>query len=481
MSDALPQTAAPTQRLPWLPLGAMALAVFIVANDFTALSVALPPIEADLGTDITTIQWVINAYSLVFGVLTVSGGRLADLLGRRRIFVTGAAVFAVFSLVGAVAPDAQVLIAARALQAVGGAMMWPATLSMTYALLPPERKGLAGGIVLGVAGLGNASGPLIGGLLTDALDWRWVLLVNLPIALVTVLVVLRTVPESRGDEDDRRFDYAGMGLLSGSLVALLVALDQVPDWGWGDTRVIALLVACVLLMAAFVVRERAAGMHGLIPSDVVGNRDFRVVVLAVLMMSMTFFTAMVYLPQFLEKLRGQSPLEAGAGLLPLMLVFGATAFAAGGLYERVGGRRVILAGAICQPAGMLALSFLSVDAGYAVLIPGMVLLGAGTGLFYSSATTAAIASLPESRSGLAGGVFYMLQVAGGSLGIGIATTIVVSAVGGATGAAADVAFVDGLRAALRVSAGLAFAGFLIVALFVHPRRASAGGGAPAGA
>jgi MFS family permease len=374
-----------------------------------------------------------------------------------------------------------VLIAARALQAVGGAMMWPATLSMTYALLPPERKGLAGGIVLGVAGLGNASGPLLGGILTDALDWRWVLLVNLPIALITVTVVLRTVPESRGDEDDRTFDYAGMALLSGSLVALLVALDQVPDWGWGDTRVIVLLAAFVVLMGGFVLRERAAGLHGLIPSDVVANRDFRVVVLAVLLMSMTFFTAMVYLPQFMEKLLSQSPLEAGAGLLPLMLCFGVAAFVAGSLYERWGGRRVILAGAACQPTGMLLLSFMQVDSSFVVLVPGMIMLGIGTGLFYSSATTAAIASLPESRSGLAGGVFYMLQVAGGSLGLGIATTIVASAVGDATGFAADAGFVDGLQSALRVSAGLAFAGFLVVALFVHPRKTAGADVAPAGA
>jgi EmrB/QacA subfamily drug resistance transporter len=443
-------------------LVAMALAIFVVANDFTALSVALPRIESDLDAELSTVQWVINAYSLAFGVLTVSGGRFADLFGRRRVFVAGAGIFAGFSLVAALAPDAGVLIAARALMGVGGALMWPATLAMTYGLLPKERRGLAGGLILGVIGLGNAAGPLVGGTLTDLLDWRWVLAVNVPVAALAVMVVLRTVPESRGEGEDRRFDWTGMAVMSGSLVSLLIALDQVAAWGWGDPRVVALLVAAGVLMAAFVASQRRGGAHALIPADVVANRDFRVVVLAVLLMSMTFFTALVYVPQFMEKQLGFSPLEAGVGLLPLMLVFGATAFVAGPLYERLGGRRVIAAGAACLPAGMALLSLVEAGSGYGILIPGMMLLGVGTGLFYSSATTAAISSLDESRSGLASGILYMLQVAGGSVGLGIATTIV-------TGSD----FVGGVQAALRVSAVLAAVGFVVVLAAVRPPAAIA--------
>jgi EmrB/QacA subfamily drug resistance transporter len=449
-------------------LAGMGLAIFVVANDFTALSVALPRIERDLGADLSTVQWVINGYALVFGVLTVSAGRFADLVGRRRVFVVGAGVFAVFSLVAALAPSAGVLIAARALMAVGGALMWPASLSMTYGVLPPERRGLAGGLILGVIGLGNAAGPLIGGALTDLLEWRWVLAVNLPVAALAVAVVLRTVPESRGAVEDRRFDWGGMGLLSGSLVALLVALDQVAAWGWGDARVTGLLGASALLMAAFVAVERRAGPIALIPDDVVGTRDFRVVVVSVLLMSMTFFTALVYAPQFMQRQLGFSPLEAGVGMLPLMLVFGAISFVAGPLYERLGGRRVIVAGAVCLPIGMLLLSLVQASSGYPALIPGLVVLGLGTGLFYSSATTVAISSLDESRSGLASGILYMLQVAGGSVGLGIATAIV-------TGAG----FVDGLQDALRVSAGLAAAGLVVVVLLV--RAPAAAGTEPASA
>jgi EmrB/QacA subfamily drug resistance transporter len=441
-------------------LVAMGLAIFVVANDFTALSVALAPIERDLHADLSAVQWVINAYSLVFGVLTVSGGRFADLFGRRRVFVAGALVFATFSLVAALAPSAPVLIGARAAMAIGGAVMWPATLAMTYAVLPEERRGLAGGLILGVIGLGDAAGPLLGGGLTDLESWRWVLLVNLPVSALAVTVVLRTIPATPGEGGDRRFDWGGMALISGSLVSLLVALDEVGAWGWSDPRVIGLLVAFAVLMAAFVVDQRRGGVRALIPADVLANTGFRAAGLALLLMSMSFFTALVYLPQFMERRLGFSPLGAGTGLLPVMLLFGATAFAAGPLYERFGGRRVVTVGAACIPVAMALLSLASSDSGYGILVPGMLVLGLGNGLFFSSAVTAAISSLDESRAGLASGILYMLQVCGGAVGLGISTTIVTST-----------SFVSGYQDALRVSAAIAAAGLCVVLTAVHPVRA----------
>lgn len=454
-----------------LALVATGLAIFVVANDFTALAVALPAIEADYGVDVSTVQWTINAYALVFGVFTVTGGRLADLLGRRGVFVMGAGIFAAFSLLGALAPSVGVLIGARAAMGVGGAMMWPATLGMMYALLPEDRRGLAGALVLGVAGLGNAAGPLLGGVITDAIDWRYVLVLNIPIAAAAIAVVLRTVAETRDETADRRFDWLGTATLSGSLVLLLIALDQVDTWGWGDPRVIGALVLSGVLMALTVPIQRRRGPWALVPDDVLANANFRASVLAVLLMSMTFFTAVMYLPQFMEKLLDWSPLTAGAGLLPMMVVFGLSSFAAGPLYERWGGKRVIVIGAACLPLGMLLLSLLGVDSGYGVLVPGLVVLGVGVGLFYSAITTSAIASLDESRASLAGGILYMFQVAGGAIGLGIATTIVSTAAGreAEAGGSAGAAFVDGLQATLRVSAALALAGFVVALLLVKPR------------
>src|SRR5215213_4651192 len=165
-----------------MALVALALAIFVIANDFTALSIALPAMEKDFDADVDTVQWVINAYALVFGVLIVTGGRLADLFGRRRIFFVGSAIFAGFSLLGALAPSPIWLIACRALMGIGGAMMWPAILGMTYAALPESKAGLAGGLIIGSAGFGNAAGPLIGGAITDSFGWQWVLVLNLPVA-----------------------------------------------------------------------------------------------------------------------------------------------------------------------------------------------------------------------------------------------------------------------------------------------------------
>jgi len=446
-------------RTRWALL-AMGLAIFVVANDFTALSVALAPIERDLDANLSTVQWVINAYSLVFGVLTVSGGRFADLFGRRRVFVGGTIVFATFSLVAALAPTAPVLIGARAAMAIGGALMWPATLAMTYAVLPEQRRGLAGGLILGVIGLGDAAGPLLGGGLTDLASWRWVLLVNLPVSALAVTVVLRSIPPIASEPGDRRFDWGGMALISGSLVALLLALDQAQAWGWDDPRLVALLVAAALLMAAFVADQRRGGTRALIPADVLANTGFRAAGLALLLMSMSFFTAVVYLPQFMERRLAFTPLAAGAGLLPTMLLFGATAFVAGPLYERFGGRRVVTAGAVCIPVAMALLSLASRESGYGVLVPGMLVLGFGNGLFFSSAVTAAISSLHESRAGLASGILYMLQVCGGAVGLGISTTIVTSA-----------AFLSGYQDALRVSAAVAAAGLCVVLAAVRPVRA----------
>jgi MFS family permease len=213
-----------------LALVAMALGIFVIANDFTALSVAIPKIEADLGTDITTAQWVINGYALVFGVLIVTGGRLADLFGRKRIFLIGAAFFAGFSFIGGLVPNVGLLIACRSLMGIGGALMWPAILGMTYAILPDDKAGMAGGLVLGVAGFGNAVGPMFGGFLTDVFSWRWVFLVNVPITAFAMIVTQREVPESRGDDAEHRIDYLGVATLSIGVVAR--ASSPCSPWPW---------------------------------------------------------------------------------------------------------------------------------------------------------------------------------------------------------------------------------------------------------
>jgi EmrB/QacA subfamily drug resistance transporter len=409
-----------------LALVAMGVAVFIIANDFTALAVALPAIEKQFNTDVGTAQWVINAYALTFGVLIVVGGRLADIFGRKRIFIVGAAIFAGFSLLGGAAQDTAWLLACRTLMGIGGALMWPAILGMTFAALPESKAGLAGGLILGAAGIGNAVGPMFGGVLTDLLSWRWIFFVNVPIAAFGVLATWLAIHQTEPEPADHRIDYAGVATLSLGLVSLLVALDQVTDWGWGDPRIVVLLVLCATMLVAFGLVERRMGEAALIPRDVIANRNFATACLAVLLMSAVFFASLLYLPQFMQKILGYSPLRSGVGLVPMMGTFALTSFIAGPLYEKLGAKLIVSLGCGAITVGILLLSLISNDSEYAGLVPGMLVLGVGIGLFYSSITTASVTALDASRSGLAGGIVYMFQIAGGSVGLGLNTTIFTS-------------------------------------------------------
>src|SRR3954447_1488909 len=274
----------------------MGVAVVAIANDLSAINVALPTMEQDFDTNINTIQWVVNAYALTFGVMIVTGGRLADMFGRRNAFFLGTAIFATMSALGGAAPNESLLIVARTLMGVGGALMWPAILGMTFAILPEEKAGLAGGIILGAAGLGNAIGPLIGGVLTDLASWRWIFFLNVPISIFAVLVTYFLVHVEEPESSDHKIDYPGVAAISIGLVSLLIALDQVADWGWSDPRVIVLLAIAAVLILAFVPIERRADLHALVPREVMRNRSFTASCVAILFMSATFFAALLYLP-----------------------------------------------------------------------------------------------------------------------------------------------------------------------------------------
>ncbi|HVD39581.1 MAG TPA: MFS transporter [Solirubrobacterales bacterium] len=438
----------------------MGIAVVVIANDFTAVNVALPTMEADFDTNINTIQWVINAYALTFGVMIVTGGRLADMFGRRNAFFVGAAIFASMSALGGAAPTETWLIAARVLMGIGGALMWPAILGMTYELLPEEKAGLAGGIIIGAAGLGNAVGPLLGGFLTDELSWRWIFFLNVPIALFAVGVTYLLVHVKEPESGERRIDYPGIATLSVGIVSLLVALDQVDDWGWGDPKVIGLLALAVVLVTSFVRLERRAGAHALVPREVMRNESFTASCIAILFMAGTFFAALLYLPQFMEKQLGYSALESGLGMLPFLAVFALASFAAGPLYNRLGAKPLAVVGAALIALGPLLLSFVDEGSGYGALVPGMIVLGIGAGSFIPTATTAGVTSVDESQTSLAGGIIYMFQIAGGSIGLGLTTTVF---------SAAIPPFVDGVQAGFRLDAALSLIGLLVAIAFVGGR------------
>jgi EmrB/QacA subfamily drug resistance transporter len=448
------------QRVNWLALFAMGVAVVVIANDFSAINVALPSMERDFHTNVNTIQWVINAYALTFGVMIVTGGRLADMFGRRNAFFLGTAIFATMSALGGAAQTETWLIVTRTLMGIGGALMWPAILGMTYALLPEEKAGLAGGLIIGAAGLGNAIGPLVGGVLTDALSWRWIFFLNVPISIFAVLVTWFLVHVKEPESSEHKIDYAGISALSVGLVSLLVALDQVDDWGWGDPRVIGLLALAAALLAAFVPIERRAGAGALVPRAVMRNESFRASCVAILFMSATFFAALLYLPQFMQKQLGYSPLSAGVGMLPFLATFGIVSFVAGPLYNRIGAKPLVTLGAACITVAPFAFSQVGPTSGYGSLVAGMVVLGIGIGSFYPTATTAGVTSVDESQTSLAGGIVYMFQIAGGSIGLGLTTTVFSSQIP---------PFADGVQAAFRLDAGLSLVGFVVALLFVGGR------------
>ncbi|HEX6687185.1 MAG TPA: MFS transporter [Solirubrobacterales bacterium] len=442
-----------------LALLAMSMSVLVIANDFSAVNVAIPTMEKDFDTNVNTIQWVVNAYALTFGVMIVTGGRLADMFGRRRAFFLGTAIFASMSALGGAAQTETWLIASRVAMGVGGALMWPAILGMTFELLPSDKAGLAGGIILGAAGLGNAIGPLIGGVLTDALSWRWIFFLNVPIAAFAVLVTYYLVKVKEPEAGEQRIDYPGIATISIGLVSLLVALDQVDDWGWGDPKVVAMLALAAILIVAFVRIERRAGMNALVPRAVMSNESFRASCVAITLMSATFFAALLYLPQFMQKHLDYSPLEAGVGVLPFLATFALVSFIAGPLYNRLGAKPLAVVGAACIAIAPFLFSQVTESSGYAALVPGMFVLGIGIGSFYPTATTAGVTSVDESQSSLAGGILYMCQIAGGAIGLGLTTTIF----------SAQDSFVDGIQAAFRLDAALSSLGFLIALFFIGGR------------
>jgi EmrB/QacA subfamily drug resistance transporter len=444
-----------------MALFALCLGVFLIANDFTALNVALPAIERDFDVGVSTAQWVINAYALVFGMALVTGGRLADMFGRRRVFLIGAVVFGAFSALSAVAPGSGWLIATRVGMGIGGALLWPAILGMAYAALPSSRAPLAGALIVGTAGLGNAFGPLLGGVLTDELSWRWIFLLNIPIGALAVAIAMRRVPAGTGGERER-IDYPGIVALSLGLLLVLLAFDQAADWGWGDARVIGMLAVAGALIAAFGVIEPRMGEAALIPADVLRNGSFRAACLVILLLSAVFFSTVFYAPQFMQKNLGYSALESGVGMLPMLAGYALVSFFSSPIYARLGAKPTVTFGAACSVVGVFVLSMLEADSGYGLMAIGLALVGLGIGVYGGSVTTAAVTALDDARASLAGGRAYMCQIAGGALGLGLTTAIF-------TRVSEQESFIAGIQSGFRYVAIVGAAGVVIALLFVGGR------------
>ncbi|USD20067.1 MFS transporter [Microbulbifer variabilis] len=447
----------PTQQSNRLGLLAIYVALFIIAIDISAFSPAIPAIEREMNMNITTSQWVINGYGLVFGVMVVTGGRIADIIGRRRTFIIGACIFLIFSLLGGLAVNVPMLLAARAAMGIGAALMWPSILGMAYNLMPEERAGETGGLIMAICGLANTLGPVVGGVLADLLSWRWLFFFNLPIATAAVYMCWKYIPIDIPYDPNEKIDYLGVLTLTGSLLSFLLALNFASENGFMNPLVVGLLTSFLLFTVAFVLIETKERDFALIPQDIIKNKRFFAAGAVTLFTSVTFFSVILYLPQYLTNVRGFSTIQSGLSLVPMMVAFGMMSFIAGKLYLRTGGKILVCVGILGMSLGMFYLSRLGEGYNY---ILGLIILGAGLGLFNPSTTTMVIAVVNPNRASLASAIIYMLKITGGAVGLGVNAAIL--------GFSPDIT--SGISLAFEVNACFAFVGFVVAFMFMSAPR-----------
>jgi EmrB/QacA subfamily drug resistance transporter len=468
-------------RREWLTLAVAALGVLIVMADSTIINVALPSIRQDLGyleVSITQLQWVVNAYVLSFAVLMLAAGRLADMFGRRLIFVVGLAVFLVASIACGAAQDIGVLIAFRAVQGAGAALITPASLSIVTTTFPEEKRGVAIAIWSGIVGLGVGLGPLAGGLLTEHVDWRWVFYINVPIGLAAIVGAFLWVDESRGPVRERRLDVAGIVLSAAGLFALTFALLKGNEFGWGDPRTLLLFVAAGATLTAFVIVERAQRAP-LLDLSLFRSRTFSGANVTAVFVGFALFGLLFFGTLFTQNVMRYSAVESGAAFLPMMLLIMALAPVVGKLTDRMGPRWLLTAGMGLLAVALLSFGRLDVDSSFWDLLPGLLVGGVAFALVLTPLTTAALAGVPLRNAGIAAAVINSTRQVGGLLGLAImgAVSEIVVDRSLEEGQAGVEAFVDSFQVIVVVAAAVAFAGMVVAAATVTAAPASQPAGA----
>ncbi|MFF0745960.1 MFS transporter [Streptomyces sp. NPDC004111] len=408
----------------WGPLTAVCLGTFMLLLDVTIVIVALPDIAGSLGASLSELQWVIDIYALALAALLLGAGAAADVTGRRRVYVAGTVLFALASLACGLATGPVMLIAVRGLQGVGGAAMFATTLSLLGASYQGRDRSVALGVWGAVSGAAAAIGPVLGGVLTQALDWRWIFLVNLPVSAAAVWMTVRYVPRT-GGRGGQRVDWAGtaaFALFAGALTLAVVRADSV---GWASTTTLSTLTVAVLALVAFVVVERRAA-HPLLDLRLLRRPSFAAVMVGALAFNAAAFGVLPYTSIWLQTLMGMSPVRGGLVVLPLAVASFVVAAIGGRLLHGASPRLVIGGGLVLIGGGALAQSVLAADSGWAVLVPGFVLVGIGVGLLSPALAGAALASVPARNAGMAGGAVNTFRQLGYALGVAAFGTVVTS-------------------------------------------------------
>jgi EmrB/QacA subfamily drug resistance transporter len=433
---------------------AVSVAVFMVSMDNLVVTNALPVIRVKLGGGLEGLEWTVSAYTLSFAVLLLTGAALGDRFGRRRLFGIGLAIFTFASAAAAISPNIGTLIAARAIQGVGGAIVMPLTLTLLASVVPAAKRGVAFGIWGAVGGLGVALGPVIGGAITTYASWQWIFWINVPIGLA-LFAVLRLVRESRGGAG--RLDPAGTTLVTAGLFGVVFGVIRGNDHGWTSGQVLTGLVGGGLLLVAFLLWERRAPAP-MVPLSLFRSRGFALTNVTSLIMAFGMFGAVFLSAQFLQTVQGYSPLEAGVRTLPWTAMPVLTAPLAGIFSDRLGARRIVALGLALQTAGMLWLGLIArPDLPYPQLIPPFILAGAGMGLFFAPIARLTIDFAPNALQGVASGTSNALRQLGTVLGIAVLGAVF-SATGGFT---SGTAFVDGMKVAQYVGSAALFLGFVV--------------------
>jgi EmrB/QacA subfamily drug resistance transporter len=452
----------------WWTLGSLCFALFMIMLDNTVVNVALPAIKADLGISTSELEWTVAAYALTFASLLLTGGKLGDLLGRRLIFVIGLTIFTLSSLACGLSSSAPELIGARAVQGIGAALMMPATLSIISATFAVRERGTAIGIWAGVSAMALAIGPLLGGLITEHISWNWIFYVNVPIGVLAVVSAFVVVPESRDTSHEQRLDLPGLLTSGVGLFALVYALIEANNYGWGSARILGLFVVAAVCLSAFVLLE----LHQRLPLldlSLFRSGTFAGANLVAILVTLAMFGIFVFFPIYMQTFRGWSPTQAGAALLPWTLMVVIFAPIAGKLSDHVGSRWLISGGMSVVAICCLWLSTVTVDSSFWHMLPGFILGGLGMSFVMTPMSAAAMGAAPVAKAGVASGVLNTFRQVGVALGIGITGAIVANRAA-AYGSPPPQAFVYGLTFAMKVSAGICLGGAIAAAVLIRRYR-----------
>ncbi len=456
----------------WWTLVAVAFGLFMIMLDNTVVNVALPSIERDLHISISELEWVVNAYALTFGVLLLTGGKLADLLGRRRIFMVGLVIFTASSFFCGIANGAGALIGARTVQGVGAALMNPATLSIITATFPQRQRGMAIGIWAGVSAMALAIGPLVGGFISEHWSWSWVFFINVPIGILGLFAARIFIDETRDTSHEQRLDPLGLLTSAIALFALTYALIEANSYGWGSGRIIGLFVVAAVFLVVFVLLELRQRIP-MLDLSLFKNVTFAGANTVMLLVGLAMFGVFFFVSLFVQNVMHYSPTEAGASFMPMTVLIVLVAAPAGRLSDTIGSRWLVGIGQVLLAVCLLLFSRLDAAADYWNLLPAMVVGGFGMALSMSPLTSSAMSAVPVAKAGVGSAVINSMRQVGGSIGIALMGAIIASqAVPGAR-----VPFtVDGFQLGLEVAAAIALCGAVTAFTTLHetdPRRAQA--------